>query len=414
MNYPASLRYLNSFINLERITFEPDNCLWNLQRMRLLLDGFGHPEKNYLAILIAGTKGKGSTGYFLESILRAARIRSGFYSSPHLEDPRERIRIQGRRMRASEWAEGVQEIRRCLGRWKLPSSLGDFTYFEILTLLAALAFKKAGVKLGIFEVGMGGRLDATRVLGPKIVLLTPIHLDHEEILGNTIAKIAREKAAVIRRGIEVVSGRQPREAMIEIKRFVRRQRAHLRQVRPVAFSVGLEGDFQRVNAGIAAKGAEILRDQFNFRVTPKAIRKGLQGREWPGRLELFHGSPDILLDGAHNPISIEALVHYLRKHYSARRPLLIFGTSREKKSEKMLQTLGAFFKDIVITASQNPRSQEIQVLMTQARSHFRYLFPVPDTRRALSFARKEVGAKGLVVVTGSFYLIGEIRKRLHA
>ena len=214
MTYSQSLNYLNSFLNLERIIFTPNNRLWNLERMELLLKWFSHPEKSFFPVLIAGTKGKGSTGFFLESILIEAGIRTGFYSSPHLEDPRERIRIQGRMISKKVWCKGVEAIRRVLKKYsvsplRMPPRfekeiMRGVTYFEILTLLAALLFKKAGIKAGIFEVGMGGRLDATNALGAKVVILTPVHLDHEAILGGTIAKIAVEKAAVVHKGSEVV------------------------------------------------------------------------------------------------------------------------------------------------------------------------------------------------------------------
>jgi len=206
MNYSESLRYLNSFLNLERITFIPGNRLWNLRRMQILLKWFPPKKRaqDFLPILIAGTKGKGSTGYFLESILGASRIPCGFYTSPHLEDPRERIRIRGRMVSRGVWTRGVNQIRKGLTGRRLPPAAGEFTYFEIMTLLAILLFRQAGLRIGIFEVGMGGRLDATNALAAPLVILTPINLDHEAFLGNTVGKIAAEKAAIIHRGARVV------------------------------------------------------------------------------------------------------------------------------------------------------------------------------------------------------------------
>lgn len=409
MNYPESLRYLNSFLNLERIQLQPTYG-WNLERMRFLLKWAGRPDKNYFPILIAGTKGKGSTGYFLESILRAARIPVGFYSSPHLEDPRERVRLNGQMISCGAWALEISKIRALLAKHTLPAKLGDFTYFEIMTLLAAQAFKRAEIKVGIFEVGMGGRLDATNALDPKLVILTPINLDHEAILGPTIRHIAREKAAIIKRKAQAVVTPQAQEAMGPIMQRIRGQKAVYWPVHPKK-GAGLTGDYQAVNAGAAAKTAELLRDSFGFPILKENIGKGLQAKAWPGRLEpVRKGGMEFLLDGAHNPVSIEALVRNLKKLHPSRERLLIFGTSRDKNSGPMLRSLSRYFSEVVLTKAPNPRSMELENLLLQARGLFSRIYPSGSVQEALNFAKKEKNR--LVVVTGSFYVIGEARKLL--
>ena len=441
MNYPSSLVYLNSFLNLERIQWKPDNRLWNLKRMRVLLDWFDHPEKDFYSVVIAGTKGKGSTGFFLESILREAKTRVGFYSSPHLEDPRERIRIQGALISPALWTQGIECIHKKLISKRIPGEMGDFTYFEIMTLLAALSFQKAKIKVGIFEVGMGGRLDATRALASRLVLLTPIHLDHQEFLGNTIARIAGEKAAVIPRGADVIVSPQLPEAQKVIERFVHKKKAHLWKVRPVSFPVGLEGDYQRTNAGAAVIAAKLTlqaltptlsqRETGSSKMTitqretgssqiplsPQGRGKGegaeplalkaLQKSNWPGRFEIFKGRPTYILDGAHNPASVVALTAYLKKKYPRRDCLLIFGTSRDKNSAQMLKTLSGYFYDIIVTRSASPRSQEIGTLLAEARGKFCRVMAAGSVPEALRLA-KNLADK--VVITGSFYLIGDARK----
>lgn len=412
MNYSDSLRYLDSFLNLERISLTPSNRSWNLDRMRLLLDWFGHPEKDLLTVLIAGTKGKGSTGFFLESMLCHAGYRAGFYSSPHLQDPRERIRLNGRLVSKDLWISGIREIRKKLSHRKPPRSLGDFTYFEIMTLLAVLIFKRKRVQAAVFEVGMGGRLDATNALNPKIVLLTPIHLDHEAILGNTIAKIAGEKAAIIRRRVHTIVAPQPQEAMKKILDRTLQQKAILWQMADSGeYRLGLEGDYQKVNAGMALRAAFLLRDYYGLNFSEKAFKNGLETRQWPGRMELFKGRPDVLLDGAHNPISIEALVRNLGRLFRGRRRVLVFGTSRDKKAGAMLKALSRAFDQAILTQAPNPRSYEPGTLLLQARGLFERLFPCRDITEAVTLAKKMAGLDGLVVVTGSFYVIGEARKK---
>ncbi len=411
MNYASSLRYLNSFLNLEQITYHPKNYLWNLDRMRILLVWFNHPEKSFFPVLIAGTKGKGSTGFFLESILAASGIRVGFYSSPHLEDPRERIRLQAKMVSRSEWVKGIREIQRVLSKRHLDPGHGDFTYFEIMTLLAMLTFQKQRVQVGIFEVGMGGRLDATNVLETKLQILTPIYLDHEAFLGNTVTQIAREKAAIIRPDADVVVSPQSPEASKVINLEIRKKKAACLKASPYKGSLGLAGDYQKINAGAAVRAAQVLRQKHGFSISNQAILKGLKASDWPGRFERFSGRPEYLLDGAHNPSSIEALTKALREKYAGRRDrLLIFGTSRDKKSSAMLKTLGSFFDRVILAPLPTVRSQEMAVLMREAQSNFRFIFPAFNIRHAFRLAKKIAQAKTLVVATGSFYLIGEVRK----
>ncbi len=434
MRYSESLRYLNSFLNLERITLRPNNRLWNLKRIKYLLDLFGHPQKDFFPLLIAGTKGKGSTGFFLESILEQSGLRTGFYSSPHLEDPRERIRLRGKAISKREWTALVRRIQKTLGKKEIPHvnychscesrndnvrldrTLAGLTYFEILTLMAILCFQKRGVEIGIFEVGMGGRLDATNILAPKLVLLTPVHLDHEAILGNTVGKIAREKAAIIGRKAYAVTSPQSQEALIRIKDRVKKMKACLFEARPVGFPVGLQGDFQRTNAGVAARAAEVLRENFGFKISENAVHEGLKSPRaaWPGRFEFFCGKPSFLLDAAHNPASVEALARNLRRLYAGRKRILIFSASKDKNSALMLKILSRFFSRVILVPNPTPKTQEIHVLLLQARGFFKEIFPAGSVSEALELAKRLVDYKSLVVVTGSFYLIGDARKKIRS
>ena len=288
----------------------------------------------------------------------------------------------------------------------------NFTYFEILTLLASLLFKEKKVEAAVFEVGMGGRLDATHVLPSKLVLLTPIHYDHEAFLGNTLAEIAREKAAILRPGRDVVVSPEPAEVMREIRKVAHRRRCPLWKplYRP-GMRLKLLGDFQRLNAAMAMRGAELLRKQYRFPVTEASLQAGIGSNHWPGRMELFKGKPSLLLDGAHNPKSIEALCRNVKKLFPRRRKILIFGTSRDKRSDRMLPKLARVFPVCILTEARNPRAKEIASLLAEAKGKFSALLPLKGPAEALRTARRLAGPKDLIVATGSFYLIGDIRSR---
>jgi len=435
--YDQALSFLNSFLNLEQIP-KPHSRIWNLKRMRELLRIFGHPEKGIFTVLIGGTKGKGSTGYFLSEILRQSGLRTGFYHSPHLESPLERIWIGGKPVSSKDFAKGLGKIRKTLRRYVIarsPAQQGGatkqsrsdeiasgalhprnddkkfpFTYFEIMTLLACLLFKEKKVKAAVFEAGMGGRLDATHVLPAKLVILTTIHYDHEAFLGNTLAQIAREKAALlVPHGRAVVAPQLP-EAAKEIRKTARKRANFL--LSPVHLNgmpVGLLGDFQKLNAGLAVRAASVLREEYGFPIPPQALKRGLLSGHWPGRMELFRGRPAILLDGAHNPHSITALCRNLKKLFPNKRKILVFGTSRDKRSDRMIPALEKIFDTCILTRSGTTRAKEVGTLLYEARGHFREIIPMDSSKKALALAREIARPDDLIVVTGSFYLIGELR-----
>lgn len=421
MNYSQSLRYLNAFIDLEKLAQFPKNPFFNLKRMEHLLKAAGHPEKNFFPILIAGTTGKGSTGFFLEAILKANGIQTGYYHSPHVEDPRERIRIQGAMASPKLWAEGLSEIQKLLRKNPLPKACGVLTYFEVLTFLAIWIFAKAGSKIGIFEIGLGGRLDATNVLKAPLVILTPIHLDHEAFLGNTISKIAAEKAAIIKSRNRVVIGKQCPEALRGILGAVKQSKGILWRAKPATgIPLGLAGDFQKTNAGVALKAAEILRKDFDFSITPERSGKGLLSRNWKGRMETFHqGGRRFILDGAHNPISMKELVRSLKGD----RPLkilgglspswLVFGAMNDKNSREMLRSLGRFFSKVVLTGIVGNRAKPVAMLVSEAKGLFKCVLTAQNVEEALDLARKASNPGATIVVTGSFYLVGEARRILN-
>ena len=413
MNYSQALRYLNSFANLEKLAQFPKNPFFNLRRMEHLLQISGHPEKKFFPVLIAGTTGKGSTGFFLESMLKANDIRTGYYHSPHVEDPRERIRVQGAMSSRKLWADGLSEVRRLLLKKPIPESMGILTYFEILTFLASWTFAREGITLGIFEIGLGGRLDATNVLKAPLVILAPIHLDHEAFLGGTIARIAAEKAAIIKPYTHAVTCKQFPDALRVIRRRVKASRGTLWMAKPVSgVPLCLTGDFQKVNAGTALKASEVLRGQFNFPIDPQRSKTGLCSGDWKGRMESFHrGGWRFILDGAHNPLSIKGLVRSL-KILRIRDPWLVFGVMNDKNSLEMLKALSWFFPNVILTGIAGNRAKPVATLVHESKGLFKCVLTVHNIKEAIDLLKKIAPSGKNVVVTGSFYLVGEARRIL--
>jgi len=229
-------------------------------------------------------------------------------------------------------------------------------------------------------------------------------------LGNTLAEITREKVAILRPGCKVVVAPQEREVTREIQKVARKRRCRLE---PPLYLKGMKtrllGDFQKLNAAMAFRAAAILRESHHFPITEDAMRRGISSNHWPGRMEVFSGKPSILLDGAHNPKSVEVLSRNLNRIFGARRKILIFGTSRDKRSERMFPFLSKVFDVCILTQSDNSRAKEVSALLSEARPHFKTLLPTASSKEALELAQKLAFPGDLIVATGSFYLIGEIR-----
>lgn len=437
MRYSAQLQYVNTFLNYERIPFKYQREL-NLSRMRKILSWFNHPEKSFQSVLVAGTKGKGSTANFLASILAAAGQKIGLYTSPHLIDPRERIRVDGAIISKSDFCSLVDSVKPVIEKRKSEvASQGMITFFELFTLLAVLYFKKRGVQFGIFEIGMGGRLDATNALTPLVSMITPISFDHEEHLGNTLGQIAREKAAIIKENAWVISGPQKSEARNVIKKEISKKHAKalfygstfqstLRKISAGGsffdfkiksfvyknLQIHLPGVFQVQNAAVAVAAALILKKCSNFDLHESSIRRGLLNAFWPGRFEIIkHHSNTFILDGAHNDASMEAVSESIRKLFPGKKCAVIFGISREKNLERTLKPLLGTVDLLIATKSNNVRAQEPKIILEKLHDmNFRApSFPTFEIREAIRLA-KQLTTDSVVLITGSLFLVGEARE----
>jgi len=382
---------------------------WRLGRTRALLRLAGSPQRAFTAILIAGTKGKGSTAAFLASILAASGRRTGLFSSPHLQDLRERFRVDGEMLARADFVrevEGLRPLVRALHR-SYPEA-GDPTTFELMLVMAASAFARAGCAFGVFEVGLGGRLDATNALDPAISIVTTIGLDHTAILGTTLGAIATEKAGILRRARPAFLAPQRPAAMLALRARCRAIRAHCVVVAPLGprAALALRGAHQRTNAALAVAAARALGAE------EAAIRAGLARLRWPGRYEIVGDrGPRIVLDGAHDGASATALASELRNE---RAPVtLLVGILRDKDAHAVLRPLLAVASRVIAVAPPSPRALRADELAERVARLGRVPVEVaPDVRTALARARRGAGTTGVVCVTGSLALVGAARTAL--
>jgi dihydrofolate synthase / folylpolyglutamate synthase len=387
-----------------------------LERIEALLDAIGRPERSFTIAQVGGTNGKGSISAMLAAILQAAGRRVGLYTSPHLRHYRERIRVDGRPISESDFVDGVEALGTQIARL-------DATVFEAGTALALDHFCRARVDVAVLEVGLGGRLDATTVGSPRVVVIGPIDYDHQHELGDTLTLIAGEKAAIIRSGVAFTARQDPEaEAVLERRAAevavpLVREGGEL-HVTPRGFTLdvqrvdlagtdwrmtdvacGLLGVYQPGNALLAAAAArELGADE-------AAIREGLRGVRWPGRFQIFRRDPLTILDGAHNPAGARALAASLRAYFPGRPVTFVIGILADKDAGGILAALRPLASRIVLTASTNPRAA--------APAALRALLPgacvetAGSLKEALARARPDA-PDGLVCVAGSLSLIGDV------
>jgi dihydrofolate synthase / folylpolyglutamate synthase len=443
---------------------------FDLAHMRVLLKAMDHPERAFPAVLIAGTNGKGSTAATLASILRASGLRTGLYTSPHLIRINERIRVNGEPISDDDFARLHGEVDRVADRLVAQENLPWHpSFFEMMTAIAFAHFAREHVEIAVLEVGMGGRLDATNVVEPLVSVITDISLDHQKFLGNTVGEIAREKVGIIRPGGVVVTLPQQPEANDVIGNTIldlgARGVSAVQYVPPVspgsgeylvasASKVGgysekpltaenaeedaesaencsarpvyryplqvmgkqilvespLVGRHQLRNLALAVAAAEELAKLGFLGITPESIERGIRETRWPGRFQVLparDGSPETVLDVAHNPAGAWALRSALSEHYDNRRLTFVFGAMRDKAISEMTEILFPLANRVIATRPENPRSaspEEIQRAGSRTGSEIE---AVSEIAAALDRARAAAGTDGVVVVTGSIYLVGE-------
>jgi len=430
MNFDQALSYLLS-LGHETLTIK-----LGLTNTETLLRALGDPQKQFPAVQIAGTNGKGSVAVMLDSICRAAGIRTGIYTSPHLVSITERISIDGNPISESDFARLTARVKQTAEELVKQGKLMALpTFFEHVTAIALLAFREARVELAILETGLGGRLDSTTAAKADIVAITPIAMDHEEYLGHSLAEIAAEKAAIIRPGVTAIVGRQEKAALDVISRRCETVGVEPRVVYESSLctasadgrcvvtlstsgneyekvQLGLRGRHQIVNASIVFGLTEALRET-GFDITPEATINGLESAAHPGRLEIWDGKPRMLFDGAHNPAAAAALRDYLDEFVNG--PItMVFGAMRDKALDKMTAILIPKADELILTSLDNPRAANIEMLIAAAPATFdaSRVRRASSVQEALRLAKGVTPADGLICVTGSLYLVGAVQEIL--
>ena len=421
---------------------------FDLAHMRALLAALGNPERRFSSVLIAGTNGKGSTAAMLASILCAAGHRTGLYTSPHLLRVNQRIRVGGSEISDAQFGTIHDLVEEAADRLVAAGELPWHpSFFEMLTAMAFEHFDRAAVEIAVLEVGMGGRLDATNVVEPVLSVITDIALDHQKFLGDTIAEIAHEKAGVIRAGGVVVTLPQHPEANDVIGNAILERGAravsavpYVPPVAPGASQVPdiapsatrtrypltvlgerievdspLVGRHQLRNAALAIAAAEQLHAA-GFHVAAKDIARGIRETDWPGRFQRIPATrewPELILDVAHNPAGAWALRSTLSEHVGERPFTLLFGVMGDKAVTEIAQILFPLAQHVVATRANNPRSATPQEVRDAGSRTGADILLEPSVPAALERAAKLAGPGGLVVVTGSIYLVGETLNQLN-
>lgn len=438
MNFQEAVRYLLSLGRELAAPTQAAAAKFNLENIRILTEHLGHPERKYPCAHIAGTNGKGSTAAFLESILRAAGYRVGLYTSPHLERLNERIRIRDEEIPDETFAEVFTRIHAVIETLLADGTLRAHpTFFECVTAIAFLYFAEAGVDFAVLETGLGGRLDSTNIVTPEVSVITRIDFDHENFLGHSLREIAGEKAGIIKQGVPVVIAEQREESRavlvakaleqqspaIETDNAYRTEFVHLESgcVRAVVkdnesgaeihLAPQLAGLFQLQNALNAAAAAHVLRAR-GFPVSDEAIERGIAAAVWPGRIEKVRANPDVYLDGAHNPAAARELAGFLEKNFAGRKVLLVFGALRDKAVDEIAGILFPHAAHVIFTEPRTTRSISAAQLAEIAAHHAASWEIIENAEQALDAALAGAGAEDAIFITGSLYLVGQLRGRL--
>ena len=387
---------------------------WNLRRTRILLDLLGGPDRRMAVVLVSGTKGKGSTAALLASILSAAGATTGLYTKPHLQSYRERVRVDGQAVGEGAFADGVDALRPHVDALRrLVPAAGQPTTFELTTALAFLHFATARCTVAVVEVGLGGRLDATNATDPHVSVITPISHDHMRELGTRLDGIAREKAGILRPGRVAVVAEQRATATAAIRAESDRVGAERRMIPPLtaadATRVGLKlrGPHQRQNAALAIAAARALSEHGLVTVNDGDVARGLSRLRWAGRFEVVSGAPTIVLDGAHNDGSADALALALRTEFPGRPVRLVVGMMRDKDAGAFARAMRPVARFVYATAPRGPRALRAEELARRYGSR-----SFAELADALAAARSEAKATDIVCVTGSLALVGEARDLL--
>lgn len=412
MNYEKALSYL---YNLERFGIKLD-----LSNTISLTEHLGNPHLKFPSIHIAGSNGKGSVAAMLESILSASGYKTGLYTSPHLVDFRERIRIGEELIDKDFLLDFVNSLKEEIDQ-------NGYTFFEAATALAFFYFANRNIDIAVLETGLGGRLDSTNIVNPLISLITNISLEHTEHLGTTISQIAFEKAGIIKNGVPTITSVGDPEALQVIRNVCAERKSPLSLVNENSevtihkllldqstfdyssyknLELNLAGRHQVINACLAISTIEKLKET-GWEIKSKAVKNGLKDVNWPGRLEIFRKNPLILLDVAHNPAGTKTLVDTLEEFFPEKRIIFIFGVMADKDYPSMLKEICRKAKFILLTKPDYKRAADPELLekvLTILSTPYEIL---PQVKQAYIFSLKNARSEDVICITGSHFTVGE-------
>ncbi|HAW49625.1 TPA: bifunctional folylpolyglutamate synthase/dihydrofolate synthase [bacterium] len=402
------------------LSLEKSGISLELSRIKRLLKELGNPQKKFSSIHIAGTNGKGSISTFIASVLIKAGYKTGLYTSPHLVSLSERIKVNGTPISDEMLNFFTKKVRSIVERWDEPP-----TFFEAITVICFLDFAEENIDIGVIEVGLGGRLDATNTIKPILSIITNISLEHTDYLGNTVEKIAYEKSGVIKRKIPVVIGKTYKEAMDVIENMAKKKKsptivegrdfyasgtpdnfdAKIRSKVYKNLSLQMIGDHQVKNASIAIAGLETIKDAFPF--SDYALKTGLRNAKIHGRMDVVSKEPLIILDGAHNPDSAKVLRGCLNSYFSSYKPIFIIGILSDKDIEEFFRNLDISSSKTIITEAKIDRTCPKEALFKIAQKYTKNCLMMDDVETAIKYAKEIVKKDELICICGSLYLIGE-------
>ncbi|MGN6728087.1 MAG: bifunctional folylpolyglutamate synthase/dihydrofolate synthase [Tepidisphaeraceae bacterium] len=430
------LATLADFEKLRIVRYNSDN--FDLDRMRGLLKKIGNPQEKFRSVHVAGTKGKGSTSSMIASMLRACGYKVGLYTSPHLIDLRERIVINGEMIPAADFARIIKTIEPLIQKSKpMPS------YFDVLTAVAFKHFAEQKVDIAVIETGLGGRLDSTNVIKPEVTAITSISKDHMQQLGHTLAKIAEEKAGIFKPGVPAVTVLQDPSVEPVLQRVAQKVGAPLDVCgKTIEFSyrfessrmlgrhnrvclttqtskfehlaVPLFGEHQAINCGLALAVIDKLKGR-GIPIDDDKAMEGLAQTTIEGRMEVVNQTPKVIVDGAHNAASIDAMMRAIGQHIPYDSMIVIFGCCGDKDVDGMLERITSGADKVIFTKVNNIRSADPHELAARYIEVYGKMAQVADTlEEALSIANRAVTKEDLICITGSFYLVGEAKKHFSA
>jgi len=446
-SFQEAVGFLEGMVNYEKRTrWKYTDASFDLRRTRDLLAQMGNPHDALRIVHVAGTKGKGTTSALVASMLQAGGLRAGLHTSPHLVSVCERMRVDGTPIPEGQFQQLLGEVRDYVHRKRTESRNDAPTYFELTAALAMLHFRRQNVDWAVIEVGLGGRLDSTNVVSPRCAVITPIGFDHMDKLGDTLAKIAGEKAGILKPGVPLVlaAQRYP-EALRALRQAAERQGCPRWEVgrevvisgaralaaplsepdAPVGWAfdvaapsrryeglnIGLLGAHQVENCATAIGAVEILRQAGELELEPDAVRTGAAHCRWPARVELLARAPALILDAAHTVESVQALVEALATHFPSRAVSFVFGCSADKNAERMLTLMAPNCVRLVATRSESPRAVPAgEIARLAAGAGIARVDCVESGPQAVARALGEAGPDEVVCVTGSFFLAGEVRE----